>query len=45
MSREQKEYSKEAAAKITPLQKSDISQALLNSISNSIYPFVVGIGS
>jgi hypothetical protein len=34
MSREQKEYSQESVAKIIPLQKSDISQALLNSISN-----------
>jgi hypothetical protein len=43
MTREQKEYSEEAVAKIIPLQESDISQALLNSISNSIYPFVVGL--
>jgi hypothetical protein len=43
MTRDQKEYSEEAVAKIIPLQESDISQALLNSISNSIYPFVVGL--
>jgi len=43
VSRERKEYLKEAVGKIIPLQKSDVSQALVNSISNSIYPFVVGL--
>ncbi|CEF49258.1 unnamed protein product [uncultured bacterium] len=34
---------KEAVKKIIPLQERDISQALISSISNSIYPFVVGL--
>jgi hypothetical protein len=43
MSRERKEYSKEAVEKTIPLQESEVSQALLSSISNSIHPFVVGL--
>ncbi len=43
MSRERKECSKEAAGKIIPLQQSDVSEDLVNSISSSIYPFVVGL--
>jgi hypothetical protein len=34
---------KEGVGKIIPLQASDVSQDLLHSISNSVYPFVVGL--
>jgi hypothetical protein len=43
VSSERKEHSKEAVAKTIPLQNNDVSQGLLNSISHSIYPFVVGL--
>jgi hypothetical protein len=38
-----KSYLKKTAGKIIPLQNSRVLQGLMNSISNSIYPFVVGL--